>query len=100
LPVTTTGLAPARGRAVVPRDDYSSVVTFEKVLRGFERMRPTPGDLTLYNRANEWAIGPGRFTVWIGASSHDVKREDFFEITDGNAPSEAVAKATNRTGPR
>jgi beta-glucosidase len=94
------------------RDDYSTVVTFEKVLRGFERvmLAPgetkmvrftlTPGDLALYNRANEWAVEPGRFTVWIGASSEDMRLEGFFEITDGNAPREAAAKATDRTDPR
>jgi beta-glucosidase len=45
-------------------------------------------------------VEPGRFTVWIGASSEDMKLEGFFEITDGNAPREAAAKETDRLDPR
>ncbi len=94
------------------RDDYSTVVTFEKVLRGFERVTLAPGetktvmftlkpsDLALYDRSNQWTVEPGRFTVWIGASSEDMKLEGAFEIIDGNAPREAAAKETDRLDPR
>jgi beta-glucosidase len=95
------------------RDDYSSVVTFEKMLRGFERVALAPGetktvkftltpeDLALYNRANEWAVEPGRFTVWIGASSENMKLEGAFEIVGADgAARESAAKATDRTDPR
>ena len=57
------------------RDDYSSVTTYEKVLRGFERVRLKPGEtktvrftltpehLELFDRNDHWVVEPGRFTV-------------------------------------
>jgi beta-glucosidase len=84
------------------RDDYSSVTTFEKVLRGFTRVPLAPGetrtvhftltsgDLQLYDRDNHWTVEPGRFTVMIGASSEDIRLRGHFTITrpDGTAPEE------------
>ena len=84
------------------RDDYSSVTTFEKVLRGFARvpLAPgetrtvhftlTPGDLQLYDRDNHWTVEPGRFTVMIGASSEDIRLRGNFVVTrpDGTGPEE------------
>ena len=101
--VTNTGSHP--GDEVVQlylRDDYSSVTTFEKVLRGFARvpLTPgetrtvhftlTPGDLQLYDRDNHWTVEPGRFTVMIGASSEDIRLRGNFVVTrpDGTAPEE------------
>lgn len=85
------------------RDDYSSVVTFEKTLRGFERVHLQPGEtkrvhftlkpshLALYDRLGQWTVEPGRFTVMIGASSEDTRLSGQFSIADadGRVPSEA-----------
>lgn len=74
------------------RDDYSSVITFEKMLRGFERvhLEPhetttihfnlTPEHLALYDRDGQWTVEEGTFTVMIGASSVDVRLKGKFEI--------------------
>ncbi len=74
------------------RDDYSSVITFEKVLRGFARIhlepRETrtahfnliPEDLELFDQNQHWTVEPGRFTVWVGASSEDLRLEGNFDI--------------------
>jgi beta-glucosidase len=95
------------------RDDYSSVITFEKVLRGFARVNLQPGeirpvkftlrpaDLALYDRDQRWTVEPGRFTVMVGASSDDTRLRGSFTITrpDGTAPEEAPVKE-DRTDPR
>jgi beta-glucosidase len=88
------------------RDDYSSVTTFEKVLRGFARATLAPGEtktvrftltpehLALYDREGKWTVEPGGFTVMIGASSEDIRLRGNFTITrpDGTAPEEAPIK--------
>ncbi|MDR1120337.1 MAG: glycoside hydrolase family 3 C-terminal domain-containing protein, partial [Dysgonamonadaceae bacterium] len=62
------------------RDDYSSVTTYVKVLRGFERIRLAAGeektvrftltsqDLGLWNKDREFVVEPGSFSVMIGSS--------------------------------
>jgi beta-glucosidase len=94
------------------RDDYSSVVTFEKVLRGFTRLPLQPGEtrtvtftltpehLQLYNRAREWVVEPGRFTVMVGASSEDIRLTGGFDIVADNSRREDTAKTTDRLDPR
>lgn len=94
------------------RDDFSSVVTFEKVLRGFERVSLQPGEtktlrltltpdhLALYDRNDEWTVEPGRFTVQVGASSEDVRLEGAFDIVDGASVLEKAPDQTDRTDPR
>ena len=93
------------------RDDYSSVVTFERVLRGFERVRLQPGEtktvrfnltpehLQLYDRNGHWVVEPGRFTVWIGASSEDLRLEGHFDITGGGQTREKNSVKTVREDP-
>lgn len=73
-------------------DEYSSVTTYTKVLRGFERITLQPGqtqevtftltpqDLGLWDIHNEFTVEPGRFAVMIGASSEDIRLEGGFEI--------------------
>jgi beta-glucosidase len=84
------------------RDDYSGVTTFYRTLRGFSRVTLAPGEtkcvtftltpehLQLYNRESRWVVEPGRFTVWVGASSADLRLRGEFTITapDGSAPVE------------
>ena len=80
------------------RDDYSSVTTFEKVLRGFRRVHLQPGstrtvrftltpeDLALFDRNRQWTVEPGLFTVMIGASSEDIRLTGGFTITHALGP--------------
>lgn len=95
------------------RDDYSSVVGFEKLLRGFERVHLKAGEsrrvefelgprhLELYDAAGHWVVEPGRFTVMVGASSEDIRLEGSFEVSGGEAgPQEKAPAATDRTDPR
>jgi beta-glucosidase len=76
------------------RDDYASVITFEKELKGFERVHLEPGEkktvtftlgqeeLEVYGRANQWVVEPGSFTVMVGGSSDASKLQGRFEITE------------------
>jgi len=76
------------------RDLLSSVTTYEKNLRGFERIRLMPGEtktvrftiipeyLELLNVGNQWVVEPGDFKVMIGASSEDIRLEDQFTVVD------------------
>lgn len=94
------------------RDDYSSVITFEKVLRGFQRVPLAPGEtktlrftvkpehLALYDRLHQWTVEPGHFTVYVGASSEDIRLTGGFDIVDGQAPREKPAPTTDTTDPR
>lgn len=73
-------------------DEYSSVTTYTKVLRGFERITLQPGEskevsflltpqeLGLWDIHNEFTVEPGRFAVMIGASSEDIRLDGAFEI--------------------
>ena len=73
-------------------DEYSSVTTYTKVLRGFERITLQPGasqiinftltpqDLALWDINNNFTVEPGTFTVMIGASSADIRLKGQFEI--------------------
>ncbi|MET4141338.1 glycoside hydrolase family 3 N-terminal domain-containing protein [Pedobacter sp. UYP1] len=74
------------------RDVLSSVTTYEKVLRGFERITLQPGeskdvtfkivqdDLKLYNREMQYLVEPGVFKVMLGSSSEDIRLTGSFEI--------------------
>lgn len=74
------------------RDDVSSVTTYDKVLRGFERIHLQPGeereltftltpqDLGLWNIDNHFVVEPGTFTVMVGASSEDIRLKGMFEV--------------------
>jgi beta-glucosidase len=84
------------------RDDFGSVTTFERSLRGFERIRLAPGQtrrvkftlgpeqLALYDAARRWTVEPGRFTVLVGASSVAIRQSGNFsvEAPDGSLPLE------------
>lgn len=74
------------------RDEVSSVTTYTKVLRGFERITLQPGeaqtvrftlrpqDLGLWDKNMNFTVEPGQFKVMIGASSQDIRLEGEFEI--------------------
>jgi beta-glucosidase len=74
------------------RDVVSSVITYEKNLRGFQRvsLEPSesktitftlnPEDLELLDANMKWIIEPGMFKVMIGASSEDIRLNGQFEI--------------------
>lgn len=76
------------------RDVLSSVTTYEKVLRGFERVHLQPGetkevsfkllprDFQLLNKDNKWVIEPGVFKVMIGASSEDIRLNEQLEVVE------------------
>ena len=84
--ITNTG--PRTGDEVVQlyiRDRVSSVVTYDSVLRGFERLTLTPGemrsvtfrlgpaDLEILDRNMHRTVEPGEFEIRIGASSEDIR---------------------------
>lgn len=73
-------------------DDVSSVTTYTKVLRGFERITLAPGEsrsleftlgpqeLGLWDKDMRFTVEPGGFTIRIGASSQDIRLEGHFNI--------------------
>ncbi len=74
------------------RDVLSSVTTYEKLLKGFERVHLQPGEtktlsfsipldeLKLYNRDMKFVLEPGEFSIMIGASSADIRQTGSFNI--------------------
>ena len=75
------------------RDEISSVTTYNKVLRGFERIslkageeqtvhfRLRPQDLGLWDKNMNFRVELGSFKVMLGASSTDIRLHGQFEIT-------------------
>ena len=73
-------------------DDVSSVTTYLKVLRGFERIHLSPGqtkdvefvitpqELGLWNKDNQFVVEPGTFTAMVGSSSEDIRLTGKFEV--------------------
>ncbi|GAB2508757.1 glycoside hydrolase family 3 N-terminal domain-containing protein [Pseudoxanthomonas sangjuensis] len=74
------------------RDLVASVTTYEKNLRGFERIHLAPGetrtvsftlgpdDLKLWNRQMRHVVEPGMFRVMVGSGSEDIRLQAEFEI--------------------
>jgi beta-glucosidase len=74
------------------RDIVSSVITYEKNLRGFERVNLKPGesktitftlkpeDLEMLDENMKWIVEPGMFNLMIGSSSEDIRLKGQFEI--------------------
>src|SRR2546423_12808412 len=70
----------------------TSVTTYEKSLRGFERIHLNPGetktvsftlgrdDLALWNRQMHFVVEPGNVKVLIGSGSEDIRLTGQFEI--------------------
>jgi beta-glucosidase len=73
-------------------DKLASVVTYDSVLRGFERVTLQPGetktvhftihpsDLMLLDKNMKWTVEPGDFQIKIGASSEDIKLKEVITI--------------------
>ncbi|SHE30820.1 beta-glucosidase [Mariniphaga anaerophila] len=76
------------------RDEVSSVTTYEKVLRGFQRVHLNAGeetevtftlkpeDLAFLDENMEYIVEPGTFKIMIGASSEDIKLEKELQVLD------------------
>src|SRR5882724_8409065 len=74
------------------RDVISSVTTYEKNLRGFERVQLKPGetksvkftltpeDLALWDRNMRFVVEPGVIRVMVGSASEDIRLNGEFEI--------------------
>lgn len=67
------------------RDKVSSVVAYDSVLRGFERVNLKPGEtkkvafvlkpshLQILDKNMNWTVEPGEFEIMVGASSRDIR---------------------------
>ena len=87
------------------QDVLSTVTTYEKNLRGFERMHLKPGEtrtlsfvikpehLQLINEQYQHVVEPGDFKVMMGASSEDIRLEDTFTVIAPNASMAAKNRA-------
>ena len=85
---------PADGTVTVSVDVFSSVITYEKVLRGFERISLEPGEtrrvefrldpsaFALLDLENRLTVEPGTFTLMAGSSSADIRTTCKLEIKD------------------
>jgi beta-glucosidase len=88
-------MGPREGTEIVQlytRDLVSSVTTYEKNLRGFQRVSLKPGetktirfvllpaDLSLWNREMKFVVEPGTFRVMVGSSSENIRLQGEFEI--------------------
>ncbi|MBN2262455.1 MAG: glycoside hydrolase family 3 C-terminal domain-containing protein [Prolixibacteraceae bacterium] len=74
------------------QDEFSSVVSYEKVLRGFERVHLKaneekevtfflhPNDLALLDKNMLKTVEPGKFIAFIGSSSEDIRLKSEFTI--------------------
>ena len=70
----------------------TTVTTYEKNLRGFERIHLNPGetktvtfvltrdDLGLWDRQMHFVLEPGKFKVMIGSASEDIRLNGQLEI--------------------
>ena len=95
ISVDVTNTGKVAGDEVVQlylRDVLSSVTTYEKQLRGFDRVHLVPGetktvkfvvipdDLKLWNREMNHVVEPGVFNVMIGSSSENILAKGSFTI--------------------
>lgn len=93
--LTLTNVGKMAGDEVVQlyvRDKYSSVVTYDSVLRGFERVSLEPGeskvvrfylapeDLQILDKDMHWTVEPGEFEIMAGSSSTDIRLSQIVEL--------------------
>lgn len=92
---TVSNTGKVKGDEVVQlylHDEYSSVTTYVKVLRGFERITLEPGekksvefiltpqDLGIWDKNDHFVVEPGTFKIYVGASSKDIRLEGKLEV--------------------
>jgi beta-glucosidase len=90
-----TNNGPREGDEVVQlylHELVTSVTTYEKNLRGFERIHLAPGetknvsftltrdDLVIWNQQMKFVVEPGKFKVMIGSGSEDIRLNGQFEV--------------------
>jgi beta-glucosidase len=95
ITVDVTNTGPREGDEVVQlyiRQLVTSVTTYEKNLRGFERIHLGPGekktvtfvlrpeDISIWDRDLRLVIEPGKFRVMIGSGSEDIRLTGEFQI--------------------
>lgn len=93
--VTNTGKrAGAEVVQLYIRDKVSSVVTYDSVLRGFEKVylesggstvvsfTLLPRDLQILDKQMQWTVEPGEFEVLVGASSTDIRLKGAFTVPE------------------
>ncbi len=73
-------------------DPIASIARPIKELRGFQRLHLQPGekasisfeltsdDLSLWDANMKWVLEPGRFDIFIGSSSEDIRLQGSFEV--------------------
>ena len=76
------------------RDEYSSVITYDSVLRGFEKINLKPGeskkvsftlskdDLSILDKDMKWSFEWGAFTFSVGSSSTDIRLKKTVDIKE------------------
>lgn len=107
---TVTNTGDVRGDEVVQlyvHDCLSSITTYEKLLKGFDRvglepgesrritMQLTPKSLSLLNEQMQQVVEPGDFEIMIGASSTDIRLKKTLRVIDPGQknPTPRVEKA-------
>jgi len=95
ISLTVTNTGKYDGDEVVQlyiNDQYSNVTTYEKILRGFRRIslkkgeskevifEIEPDDLALF-KDHKFVTEPGRFNVFIGSSSKNIKLKGSFTLS-------------------
>jgi len=86
------------------RDDVSTDVTYEQVLRGFRRIHLAPGeeqevrftltadDLAYAMHDGTWVVEPGLFKVMVGSSSRDIRLNGTFTLLPKDAVLRGIAR--------
>lgn len=90
-------------------DEVSSVISYVKELRGFERISLNPGEtktvtfkltpkeLEMLDSNMKWVVEPGWFNVMVGSSSEDIRLDGRFEITTADQINKPFDKSKLRT---
>jgi beta-glucosidase len=74
------------------QDKISSLVAYESLLRGFERITLQPGEsqtvrfrigpeqMVMLDKDMKWVVEPGEFEVRVGASSEDIRLKETLTV--------------------